>query len=351
MPALLTSISHLARETLRELFTLSDRKRPPGLLIMATIAMGLPVLIGSACGAFATSSMGCMGGMVILYLRPRTSFAVRLRSLLLASSGFILSFTLGLVSNYDPLVSTLTLAATAFMAALICRSNAVLPPASFFFVLVACVARAIPFDPALILTRAAVLSAGCFGALCLGLVFSILRPATAAELSDAPVTDKPQFLDALVESATIAAFVAGGYHFARLIHLDNPYWVPISTIAILQGTSLRAVWHRKVHRILGTAIGMGLAWLIFRSAPGPWTLSVTIMILGFLIESLVTRNYALAVIFITPLTVIYADAHSAYNQTEHLILMRFVDSMLGSVIGYLGGLTLYLIRPAFVRKA
>src|SRR5690554_1317366 len=130
---------------------------------------------------------------------------------------------------------------------------------------------------------------------------------------------------------------AGSYLFALLIDLDNPYWVPISTAAIMQGATFRAVWHRNVHRIVGTFIGMGLAWIIFSMSPNVWVLAGLVILLSFVIEVLVTRNYGLAVIFITPLTVIFADSSIAALDTERLMVARMFDIVLGSAIGYLGG--------------
>ena len=63
--------------------------------------------------------------------------------------------------------------------------------------------------------------------------------------------------------------------------------------------------------------------------------------LSFLIEVLVTRNYGLAVIFITPLTVIFADSALAVADTNSLIFTRLIDIMLGSLIGYVGGWVIY----------
>lgn len=141
----------------------------------------------------------------------------------------------------------------------------------------------------------------------------------------------------MLEAGVIALFIGGGYLLALLVGLDNPYWVPVSTAAIMQGATFRAVWHRNVHRIVGTVIGMGLVWLIFSFSPGPWILAGLVMLLSFVIETLVTRNYGLAVIFITPLTVIFADASLATGDTEALVMARLVDIVLGSIIGCVGG--------------
>src|SRR5690625_6684318 len=55
---------------------------------------------------------------------------------------------------------------------------------------------------------------------------------------------------------------------------------------------------------------------------------------------------SLAVIFITPLTVIFADSALAALDTDRLILVRMFDIVLGSLIGYLGGWVIHQDRKS-----
>ncbi len=53
------------------------------------------------------------------------------------------------------------------------------------------------------------------------------------------------------------------------------------------------------------------------------------------------RNYGLAVIFITPLTVLLAEASTVALPPDQLVLARMSDIVLGSVIGFVGGVILH----------
>ena len=46
----------------------------------------------------------------------------------------------------------------------------------------------------------------------------------------------------------------------RTNRLHNPYWVPVSCLAVIQGMSLRAVWEKQLQRLLGASIGLLLSW-------------------------------------------------------------------------------------------
>jgi len=326
---------------IKPLLVLNDKKRPWGFLVIAALCIGLPVLVGAWLDVFSTAILASMGGLVILYM-PQARIARRMMTLAVCSFGFAASFALGALTSFNLYLSAGTLAFTVFLVTVVCRYFSVPPPGNFFFILVACMSRTLPFDLSLAAERVGILLFGCMGACLLALMYSVWRLLfLKREVPPRPAPEERRVVALMLESTVIALFVSGGYLFALLIELDNPYWVPISTLAILQGATYRAVWQRNVHRIFGTAIGMGLAWTIFSLSPNAWTLAVLVMLLSFLIEVLVTRNYGLAVIFITPLTVIFADSALAVADTNSLILTRLIDIMLGSLIGYMGGWMIY----------
>lgn len=322
----------------RSLLVLRPNKRSWGFLLVATLAVGLPVLAGAWLDRFSPAIIASMGGLVILYMQS-THMSRRMMILVICSFGFAASFALGTFTSFNPFLSSATLALTAFLATVATRFYRVPPPGSFFFILVACIARTLPFDITLAAGRTGTLLFGCMGACLLALIYSTgqLLLKRQPMVTSAAVSNEPRVAALLIESAIIGLFVGGSYLFALLLQLDNPYWVPVSTAAIMQGATFRAVWQRNVHRIFGTVIGMGLAWIIFSFSPNAWALAGLIMLLTFIIEALVIRNYGLAVIFITPLTVIFADSALAALDTDRLILVRMFDIVLGSLIGYLGG--------------
>ncbi len=322
---------------IRPLLTLSDIKRPWGILAVVALSVGAPAFIGAWLDQFVTALLASMGGMVILYMR-QTQIAHRMMTLAVCSFGFTVSFSVGLLTSFDPYLSAISLALTVFLATLICRFFSVPPPGSFFFILVACLAKILPFDLTLAAERTGILLFGCMGACLLALGYSVVQQHFLKKSAVVPVEAEDHRIAAIIlEAAVIGLFVGGGYLFALLVNLQNPYWVPVSTAAIMQGATFRAIWHRNVQRIFGTIIGMGVTWVIFSLSPGIWELAALIMLLSFLIEVLITRNYGLAVIFITPLTVIFAEASLASADTGQLILMRLLDIILGSSIGYVGG--------------
>ncbi|MCW8933221.1 MAG: FUSC family protein [Gammaproteobacteria bacterium] len=323
------------------LLQLSEHKRPLGAHVTVALSVGGPVVIGVWFDNFSLGVVASLGGLVSLYLR-QTPLSHRMVTMALVTFGFCASFTLSLLAGFNPWVMVAALGFVAFWATFICRYFSVPPPASLFFIMVACVASAMPFDLSLLAPRAGLLLFGCMGASALALVYSLVQLLSGHTKGVHPAEPiEPRVVAILLESATIAVFIAASYLLALWLGIDKPYWAPISCAAILQGASFRAVWHRKVHRVVGTAIGMGLTWVIFSFNPGPWTLALLLIALSFVVEILVTRNYGFAVIFITPLTIILAEAESASLDIDWLIQLRMIDVLLGSTVGYLGGWLLH----------
>ena len=119
----------------------------------------------------------------------------------------------------------------------------------------------------------------------------------------------------------------------------------MSCLAVIAGATLRAVWDKQLQRILGTALGLLLAWGFMALPFNPWLIAAMVMVLTFIIETLVVRHYGVAAVFITPLTLLLAEAAAFGQQSTMAVLQaRFVDIVLGSVIGPVSGACIHSPR-------
>ena len=141
----------------------------------------------------------------------------------------------------------------------------------------------------------------------------------------------------------LGAGVAGAG--ALLLGLGHPYWAPVSAAAVLQSTSVRMTWHRSVQRGLGTAAGLLLGALLLSAHPHPVTIAVLVVLMQLGIEVFIGRNYALGVLFITPMTLLLSDLlvpSSAYS----LVRDRLVGVALGIAVGLAAALVVAHPRAA-----
>ena len=326
---------------IKPLVALNDHKRPWGGHITVALSVGIPLLVGVWLNHFILGIVVRLGGLSSIYLR-QTPLAHRMVTMALVGFGFCVSFTVSSLAGFHPLIMTFVLFLVAFAATFISRYFTMPPPGSFFFIMVACVASAMPYDLAVLPQRIGLIFIGCMVASSLVLVYSLLQYVTKNTQGIHPgEPTEPRVVAILLEAATIAVFIAASYLLAIGLGFDRPYWAPISCLAVIQGASFRAVWHRNVHRIVGTALGLGLAWVMFSFQPSLLALALLVMAISFIAEVLITRNYGLAVIFVTPLSIIFAEASQAVNDINQVIYLRMVDVVLGSLVGYVGGWVLH----------
>jgi uncharacterized membrane protein YccC len=124
--------------------------------------------------------------------------------------------------------------------------------------------------------------------------------------------------------------VSGG--LAVLLHLGHGYWAAISAAAVLHSVNVRTTAQRAAQRTLGTVVGLLLALGVLAARPDPAVLAAVIVLLEFLLEYFVVRNYGLGVVFLTPLALLMSDL-AAPVPTSELVYDRGLASVLGIVVG------------------
>ena len=114
--------------------------------------------------------------------------------------------------------------------------------------------------------------------------------------------------------------------------IDRIYWVVVVAGVVLQVShAARVSIVRAANRVLGTALGFLVFGLILWLQPGAMWLVLVVALLQAAVEVVVARNYALGLIFITPVALTIV---SAAHQVEPALIMRdrFLDTLLGAVI-------------------
>lgn len=322
------------RTTLKGLVALNKASRPWHLPVTAGVTIGAPAVIGALTGTFNDAMIASLGAMVFLYMSPNRTTS-RMLTMILCTFGFMACLTVATLAAAVPGLAPVGLFLIALTVIVITRYYRLPPPGSFFFILSSCVAMAMPFEFAAIPMRVGLIALGGLWAVLMAFIYSLCTGAHRT--TSIPVEVDPRVNAILLEALFLSICISGAYAFALSLDLDNPYWVPISCAAILQGATFRMVWHRNIHRIVGTSIGMLLASFIFAFHPSPIVLALWICALQTIVEVLIVKNYGLAVIFITPLTVIMAEITSSGMDASVLLEHRMIDIVLGSVIGFVAG--------------
>lgn len=328
------------REEFAQLIRVNPSDRPWQMPFAAALCSGLPLLIGAWFGHLDYGLISSLGGLIFLYL-PETPMHHRMVTLMACAFGMIASYSLGVASHLFPPAMVPSLAFTAILVTMVCRYYNLAPPGSFFFIMAAAIGANTPGDILEVPLKVGLLTLGCLLASLIAFGYSlfILRHRAPRPIPPLP---EPTFDFVVFDAIVIGAFVGLALALAQLLDLAQGYWVPISCLAVIQGMSLRAVWTKQVHRIAGTAIGLLLAWGVLSLPLDPWTIGLTMIALAFCVEILIVRHYALATIFITPMTILLVEAGSIGQVApETLIHARFWDTVLGCLVGLVGGFCLH----------
>lgn len=129
-----------------------------------------------------------------------------------------------------------------------------------------------------------------------------------------------------------------GYVMVHLIHPSQGYWIILTTLFVCQ-PNYGATRRKLGQRIVGTAIGLTVAWALFDLFPNPVVQSCFAIAAGVVFFINRTTRYTLATAAIT-LMVLFC-----FNQVGDgygLFLPRLFDTLLGSLIA---GLAVFLFLP------
>ncbi|NCT83683.1 MAG: FUSC family protein [Comamonadaceae bacterium] len=337
-----TMRQRLSREWL-QLVRVNSSSRPWEMPVAAALASGLPIFAGAAHGQLGLGLAGSLGGLVFLHL-PATGLAHRMAWLMACAFGMTASHALGMLGHDHPALIVPLLVLITLLVTLVCRFYAAPPPGSLFFVMAAAIGAYSPVHGRDALAQIGAVTLGALLAVVIAFVYSLRVAARHGVPAPSP-PKQTGFDPVVVESVVIAAFVGLSLGAAQALRLERPYWVPVSCLAIIQGASLRAAWTKQLQRSLGTALGL-LVFLGIAQLPlNDWSVAALMTGLTLIIEFLVVRQYAVAAVFITPLTLLLADAGQGMALApERLMQARLVDTVLGALLGLAGAACLHSPR-------
>ncbi|GAA2010933.1 FUSC family protein [Microbacterium ulmi] len=314
--------------------------------LQAAFAMAVPLLLFTLLGLPEVGLQAAGGAFTALYAAA-CSAKERVRVLPFVGAGLIASAALGTVAGADPVVAVVGLIVVSIVAAALVYGFALGPPGPVFFVLVYGLSAHVT---AAVDGRRAVEPLAFLGALALGCAFAYLAalsPLVVPRLRREPARRVHEILpgprldaDArllLVRVAIVA--VVGAVGAALWVDPQHAYWAVCSGLAVVGvNVGRRAAFVRGTQRLVGTLVGAAVFAESAALAIPPLALPLLLGGLQFVIEILVVRNYALALVFITPLVLFITTTAAPGADPSGLIAARVLDTVIGAAIGALSGL-------------
>lgn len=306
--------------------------------VRAAIALGLPVALGAVLGVPHLGYNAAVGSFAALYggaLPARE----RAKAVPFVAVGLVAAGALGVAVGGSRPLTLIGLAFVAIVTAVLVYGFSVGPPGVMFFVLVYGM-----FAHVRSVTSEADAVQGLL-ALLVGTVLTYViaivplfekRPAVPTRplrqiLPRSQWDDTARVLLARTVIVTLLGAAAGVF-----VDPVRAYWIVAAGVTVVGISVARsATLSRGIHRMIGTVIGAGVYVALMTISWTPIWIALLLAALQLGIELVITRNYALALVMITPLVLVLTGAASGELGSVAIAGERVVDTIVGSVLALL----------------
>lgn len=153
---------------------------------------------------------------------------------------------------------------------------------------------------------------------------------------------------ATITAARVGAvcLIAGSLSIA--LGLQRPLWAILSALVIVHLGPDRLNGNiRGLQRFAGTVLGLGLFGLIYQWSPTGYALIAVVATLQYFTQLFIKRNYAVAVIFVTPVALLSSGVITLHGSVGSIMRDRLFETLVGVIVATA---SMYLVLPHAHRK-
>ncbi|MFJ8749433.1 FUSC family protein [Streptomyces sp. NPDC102441] len=135
---------------------------------------------------------------------------------------------------------------------------------------------------------------------------------------------------------TLVGCALAGY-VSSALGVGHPYWAIVTAASVYQ-PNLTLSWSRGLQRTVGNLLGvLVFAAVIPLARVGPLVLVLCVLFFSFAAEALITRNYWLGSVAVTPMALLILEFGGSQPSGE-LIADRALDTLVGVAVGFLAAI-------------
>ncbi|MGW4796064.1 FUSC family protein [Nonomuraea sp. NPDC004297] len=136
----------------------------------------------------------------------------------------------------------------------------------------------------------------------------------------------------------VVAVVSGGAALAgwasMAFGVGRPYWAVVTAAAVFAANTTMS-WSRALQRVVGNLLGVAVFTLVVPlTRLGAIALIVAVLVMQFVTEAVITRNYWLGSVFVAPMAMLMTEFAGA-EPVSALVADRWLDTCLGAAAGLL----------------
>ncbi|WP_086562619.1 FUSC family protein [Streptomyces africanus] len=115
--------------------------------------------------------------------------------------------------------------------------------------------------------------------------------------------------------------------------IGRPYWALVTAASLYQA-NIALTWNRAVQRVVGNVVGvLVFAAVVPLAHLGQAALVVCCLAFSFGAELLISRNYWLGSVCVTPMALLITE-FAGYQKPGELMTERLVDTVVGALVGF-----------------
>lgn len=325
----------VATNPLRTAFSFGPHAGAHRVAARAGVSVFVPLLVLVLSDRASWAPYAAFGAFTSLYGR-RSGYAERTGMQAMAALFLTASVTLGTAISLLPGRAWWTVPGAALVAVagqLVSTMFRWHPPGSLFLVFGVTVCASMPGEARLVPIALVTTLVSASFAMLVGRL-GALREPTPRPRAIVPTGDLGGTLRDPVQRRTVLRLLVG-ILVAGLISTffggSHPSWAMVAVVATLTGPRRDAQIIRGAHRVIGTLVGVFVAWPVLQTHPSPVVMVVLIMVLQMAAELLVGRNYAVALLAITPLALLMGQL-AAPRPVGAVLMDRAAETALGALV-------------------
>lgn len=311
----------------------------------AALSVGIPLAVLLALGRLDLSVYAAFGAFAALYGRhdpPRTRVRMQASAGGILVAAMLVGTALSVISA-PALASVAVIAVIAAVVTLVAYRAQWHPPGALFAVFASGACASFPATTGTFVTVLVVGTSSVVWSLVVTALFVVARRGSWRRPSRPrpPIGAVAWEMTATVGVAALLAGIAGasivGTHW---------YWAMVGAVAAVGGAHVTARLIRGAQRLVGTLLGVLIAAGLLALHLPAWAVLLVAIALQAGAELFVGRNYAIAMVFITPLALLMI---SLASPAEPATLLR--DRVLETVIGVAVGTVVAVVSAGLRRRS
>jgi Fusaric acid resistance protein-like len=312
----------------------------PWLAVRVWFSILVPLLTTVVIDHVDWTLYAAFGAFTSLYGRERVDLHRIVRQGA-AGLSLIMSVTLGALVAMSSTREWLAIpiaGAVAVVASYVSESHGWNPSGSLFQVFAFAAVASVPADADDLGPAVVVVSLSAIFAVLVGNLGALVRRArrTADPAAPGHPIGGPHSGGWLYAAQSGIGVIAAGV-IATGVGIGRPYWAMVSAVVPLMTHDFAAQLVRGLHRVIGTFIGLGVAWLLLDLDLADAVVVVIVATLQAVTELVIGRNYALALICITPLALLIVHLAAPVIPIDDLLKDRGLETVIGVAMGLLVG--------------